>query len=194
LGASKSLYLKERAACKKPGNIAADNSIMNARKLFLNRRGQSIVELTLITPLLLAALYVAMDFGIMFFTTHYTQNAVREGSRIGSIMPDCAIDAGVPCVGTVTQSCSSATAMVVTQTCQRLPQALTGASVAVTLTGVYDPPTCMREIRVAASGTYIYGLYRVMTLFGLPVPANPLITRIATGRYQGQPVTVTGAC
>jgi Flp pilus assembly protein TadG len=167
---------------------------MNAKK-YLGKRGQSIVELTLIVPLLLSALYVAMDFGIMFFTTHYAQNAVREASRIGSIMPDCAIPGVVaPCVTTVTGACSGATDTVILEACKRLPTALTGASVTVTLTGVYDPPTCMREVRVAASGTYNYGLYRAIALFGLAVPTNPVITRIATGRYQGQPVTVTGAC
>ena len=174
--------------------IQLENYVMTAKKLSLDR-GQSLIELTLIIPLLLAALYVAMDFGIMFFTTHYTQNAVWEASRIGSIMPDCAIPGVVaPCVITVTETCSGATNSVIIEACKRLPSALTGASVTVTLTGVYDPPTCMREVRVAASGTYNYGLYRVIALFGLPVPTNPLITRIATGRYQAQPVTVTGAC
>jgi hypothetical protein len=52
----------------------------------------------------------------------------------------------------------------------------------------------MREVRVEASGTYNYGLYRAMALLGMSVPTNPMITRIATGRYQAQPVTVTGAC
>src|SRR5262249_57750760 len=53
----------------------------------LNRRkqtGQSIVELTLITPLLLIALYIPADFGVAFLTAHLVQNAVREGARIGS--------------------------------------------------------------------------------------------------------------
>jgi Flp pilus assembly protein TadG len=167
---------------------------MNARKLFLKRRGQSIIEITLITPLLLAALYVAMDFGMMFFTTHYTQTAVREASRIGSILPDCATGVTPPCVGTVTEACSSATAAVVQEACKRIPKRLTEATVTVTLTGLYYPATCMREVRVEASGIYNYGLYRAMALLGMSVPTNPMITRIATGRYQAQPVTVTGAC
>ena len=168
---------------------------MSARKLLRNPHGQSIIELTLITPLLLAALYVAMDFGILFFTAHYTQNAVREASRIGAIMPDCAIDATVPCVGTgaVTQSCPG-TAAVVQEACNRLPDGLTGASVEVTLTGLYYPATCMREIKVKASGTYNYGLYRVMALMGFPVSSTTSVARSADARYQGQPVTVTGTC
>jgi Flp pilus assembly protein TadG len=167
---------------------------MNARKLLRNPHGQSIVELSLITPLLLAALYVAVDFGILFFTTHYTLNAVREASRIGSIMPDCAIDATVPCVRTVTQSCSAATATVVQEACNRLPQALTEASVEVTLTGLYYPATCMREVKVKASGTYNYGFYSVMALMGFPVSPTTPVARSADARYQGQPVSVTGTC
>lgn len=168
---------------------------MSAGKLLKNSHGQSIVEITLITPLLLAALYVAVDFGILFSTAHYTQNAVREATRIGSIMPDCAAAAGVPCVKTVTETCSSATATVVQEACNRLPQALSGASVIVKLTGVYYPATCMRELKVTATGTYTYGLYRVMALIGFPIgsSATPL-ARSADARYQGQPVTVTGIC
>jgi Flp pilus assembly protein TadG len=170
------------------------NRFMSARKFFHNTQGQSIVELSLITPLLLAALYVAIDFGILFSTSHYTQNAVREASRIGSIMPDCAIDGTVPCVGTVTQSCSAATATVVQEACNRLPQALAGASVTVTLTGLYYPATCMREVKVSASGTYNYGFYSVMALMGFSVSPTTTVARSADARYQGQPVTVTGVC
>lgn len=167
---------------------------MNGTKVLRSSKGQSIVELSLITPLLLAALYVAIDFGVLFSTSHYTQNAVREGTRIGSILPDCAIDSTIPCVGTVTQPCSAATAPVVRETCDRLPQALAGASVMITLTGVYYPATCMREVKVSASGTYNYGFYRVMRLMGVPVSTTTTVTRSADARYQGQPVTVTGTC
>jgi Flp pilus assembly protein TadG len=167
---------------------------MSTRNLWLNKRGQSIVEITLITPLLLAALYVAMDFGILFFTAHYTQNAVREAVRIGAILPDCAIDATVPCATTVAaQSCPGAN-KVVQEACARLTNRLTGTTVAVTLTGAYYPATCMREVQVTASGTYHYGLYRVIALIGMPLPAPLTLTRSAAARYQGQPVTVTGAC
>jgi Flp pilus assembly protein TadG len=170
------------------------NGFMSGRKLLLNKRGQSIVEITLITPLLLAALYVTIDFGILFFTANYTQNAVREAARIGSILPDCAIDATVSCVTTVAAQSCPGTNKVVQEACSRLTNRLTGTTVAVTLTGTYNPPTCMREVNVTASGTYAYGLYRVISLFGLPVPTNPTVSRSADTRYQGQPVTVTGAC
>ncbi len=46
--------------------------------------GQSIVELTLIVPLVLATLYIPADFGIAFFTAQMVQNATREAARIGA--------------------------------------------------------------------------------------------------------------
>lgn len=167
---------------------------MSIRCSVLNKRGQSFVEITLIAPLLLAALYVAIDFGGLFFTTHYTQNAVREASRIGSILPDCAINPAVPCVKNNSQLCTAATDTVVVEACNRLPKRLVGARVEVALTGTYYPADCMREIQVLALGTYAYGLYRVVSMFGAPVPTNPQIIRKASGRYQIQPVTVTGVC
>ena len=166
------------------------------RKCLFNRRAQSLVEVSLITPLLLAGLYVAMDFGVLFFTTHYTQNAVREAVRIGAILPDCAVvDATtVPCVTTVSSQSCPGTNKVVQETCARLTNRLTGTSVTVTLTGNYYPVTCMREVKVSASGTYPFGLYRVIALFGMPLPTSTTVSRSAAARYQGQPVTVTGAC
>jgi Flp pilus assembly protein TadG len=171
---------------------------MSARKLLLNRRGQSLVEIALITPMLLAALYVATDFGIMYFTAQYAQNAAREGARIGSILPDCAIDSGIACTGSVSnQDCpgsATGTGTVVKEVCDRLPNMLTAKKVTVTLTGLYFPATCMREVQVSASGTYTYGLYKVMRMFGFPVSASTTLTRAADSRYQGQTVNVTGAC
>jgi Flp pilus assembly protein TadG len=164
------------------------------RKFLLNSRAQALVEIALITPLLLVALYVAMDFGILFFTTHYTQNAVREAARIGAILPDCAVNGTVPCVTTVAAQSCPGTNKVVQEACARLTNRLTGTTVAVTLTGVYYPATCMREVKVTASGNYHYGLYRVIAMFGMPLPTTLTLSRSAAARYQGQPVTVTGAC
>jgi hypothetical protein len=54
---------------------------------FINCKGQSIVEITLMTPLVLVALYVPFDFGMTIFTGHISQNAVREGARVASSTP-----------------------------------------------------------------------------------------------------------
>src|SRR4026209_474393 len=90
-----------------------------------HQSGQSIVEITLITPLLLIALYVPVDFGISFFIGNLTQTAVREGARIGS---------GLQKSGTVPNLIfSSAEASTVkTEVFSRLPNYLTNKSVTVT--------------------------------------------------------------
>ena len=65
----------------RPNNL----SIAGRRRL----NGQSIVELTLIVPLVLATLYIPVDFGIAFFTAQMVQNATREAARIGASMNPC---------------------------------------------------------------------------------------------------------
>lgn len=127
-----------------------------------------MVELTLITPLLLIALYVPADFGIAFFTAHLTQNAVREGARIGSALP------------TWDQT------LVESEVTNRLPTLLGGPpTVTVTLSGTANS-TCMRTVSVTATGTYDFGLYRLMNLFGFSAPPNMTITREAEMRYDYQ--------
>ena len=44
-------------------------------------RGQTLVEFTLILPLLIAFVGAATDWGLGLFVSHVAQNAVREGAR-----------------------------------------------------------------------------------------------------------------
>ena len=46
--------------------------------------GQSLIEMSLITPVLLVALYIPMDFGIAFLVSNIAGTAVRDAARIGS--------------------------------------------------------------------------------------------------------------
>lgn len=173
---------------------------MHSKCVLRNERGQSIVELTLITPLLLAALYVAMDFGILFFTAQYAQNAAREAARVGSILPDCDTGVTTPCVETIPpvkvqfNNCPQGLdEAVVKEACDRLPKLLDEPEVSVTLTGE-TTSTCMREVEVLVTGTYNVGLYRVMALIGLPTEKTISLTRSAAARFQGQKVTTIGKC
>jgi len=141
--------------------MPAENRLTKARKRLLNKRGQSIVEMALITPLLLAVLYVAFDFGIAYFTAHYTQNAVREAARYGAVLGDCAVLNPPPtCMTAGTtdppQACPG-TDPVVQAACQRMPNLLTGVKVTVTLSGIFTDLTCRRMVTVTASGAYRYG-------------------------------------
>ena len=178
---------------------------MRSRELLLNRKGQSIVEITLMTPLLLAALYVASDFGIALFTAHLAQNAVREATRIGTILPDYCLDppgctahpAGKSVTSTSATSCSAgpfaSNQQVIAEACNRMPAMLTGTKVTVVLTGAIGDH-CRRMITVTVEGNYPYGLYRLMALVGADTPKTLPIKRSAEARYELQPVTYTDAC
>ena len=141
----------------------------------VNRKGQSIVEISLITPLLLVVLYVPADFGMAFFMAHLTQNAVREAARIGANTD--------PFNNTDIQ----------TEALSRMPAYLTSPTTTATLhtTGAAD---CARFVEVVAQGNYTYGLYKVMRLFGASVPNSVTITRSAWMRYQFQPITNNTPC
>ena len=165
---------------------------MKIREVLRNRRGQSIVEISLITPLLLVALYVPADFGIAFFTAHLTQNAAREAARIASISAECGTS---PCVGTVTESSCPGTNSIVKEVCSRLPARLTGPlSIKTTLTGSFGD-TCMRLVNVEVTGKYDYFLYQIIRLIGVTLTNNDTtITRAAQLRYELQPVTYNNPC
>ncbi len=141
----------------------------------LNRKGQSIVEISLITPLLLIALYVPADFGVAFFTAHLTQNAVREAARIGASKD--------PFVNTDIQN----------EALSRMPAGLTSPTATATLhaAGAAD---CARFVEVVGQGNYTYGLYKVLRMFGGTVPDNIQITRRAWMRYEFQPITNSTPC
>lgn len=142
-------------------------------KLSGNSKGQSIVEISLITPLLLIALYIPADFGIAMFTAHLTQNAVREAARIGAAKAP-AFDNG------------TATAIQAEAT-SRLPAMLSGSSVTVEYYWDGAGSTCMQVVQVTATGNYNYFLYQLMRLFGFPVDNTVPITRVAQMRYDYQP-------
>lgn len=173
---------------------------MKLPKLSFCEKGQSIVEITLITPLLLVALYVAFDFGMALFTAHLTQNAVREAVRIGAILPDCSVVSGSPAPPCVTApqvgpvKCTSSDP-VVQEVCTRLPMRLkeSNPDITVTLTGSIGDE-CRRMITVNARGNYTYGLYNVMRLLGGSNLSTLTISRSANARYELQPVTYTAPC
>jgi Flp pilus assembly protein TadG len=139
--------------------------------------GQSVVELALITPLVLVALYVPADFGVAFLTAHLAQNAVREGARIGSGLtsgdPSKPIDSGQ---GTAIKDAVLA----------RLPDRLSSPNVNVKFYFSGEAATCMQVVEVTVTGTYDYTLYHVMELIGVTVPPSAPISRTTQMRYNYQ--------
>jgi secreted trypsin-like serine protease len=143
-----------------------------------NQRGQSLVEISLITPILLIALYIPADFGVALFMGNLTQNAAREGARIGSGLQKTG--------GTAPNLVYSSTEgdTVRTAVTSRMPAALTNKSVAVKF---YTGTSCMEFIEVTAQGDYNFFLYQLMRLFGATVNNSIPISRTTQMRYNYQP-------
>ena len=147
------------------------------RNLF-NSKGQSIVEITLIAPLLMVALYVPVDFGIMIFTGHLMQNAVRDGARVAAE------------TDVITNTLATNLA---TQFNANVPQRLASKQVTVNYyaTGASN---CNQSIEVIATGTYNLFWYRLIGLLRLTPPTPITMTRTTKMRYEFQPDTNTGNC
>ena len=146
---------------------------------FLDHSGQSIVEIGLVTPFLLIALYVPVDFGIAYYTAHLTQNVVREVAR----------------VGVSTDPLNAATAAVIANNAlygsNRIPLRLNAVTVTVTLFGGVN---CMQNVSVTAQGSYSYFFYQFLRLIGVAVPNTGLIRRSSRMRYDFQPFTYSNPC
>jgi hypothetical protein len=141
------------------------------------QRGQSIIEVSLMTPLLLIALYVPADFGIAFFMGNLTQTAAREGARIGSTLsksgkaPDLVFS-------------ESEATTVRKEVASRLPKYLSNKTVTVKF---YTGTNCMEFVEVTAQGQYNFFLYRLMRLFGSTVPDYMTLSRSTQMHYRFQP-------
>jgi Flp pilus assembly protein TadG len=149
-----------------------------------NQRGQSIIEIALITPLLLIALYIPADFGIAFLMGNLTQNAAREGARIGT---------GLQLGGTAPDLVFGSTqaGMVKTAVSSRMPGFLSNRKVTVKF---YNGTACMKFIEVTAQGDYNFSLYQLMRLFGGTAPNVVTISRTTQMRYTYQPYADIAYC
>ena len=145
----------------------------------VTEKGQSIVEMTLLTPLLLVALYIPADFGIGLLTAHLTQNAVREAARIAVSTKDPFDTAAANSVGD--------------DALDNLPSRLTSATVTVEYYGT-GTANCLQSVEVSAQGTYNFFLYQLMRILGLSAPDSAVIARATRMRYEFQPVTNSTLC
>ena len=164
------------------------------RKLLLKRagnpncqRGQSVVELALVTPLLLVALAIPFDFGIALFMANLTQNAAREGTRIGAELQKTG--GSDPNFNyTATEATTVKNAVL-----SRMPNSLTSKTVNVKF---YEgtAPTCVEYVQVTAQGNYNFFLYQLLRLLGFGTPNSILISRTTQMRYTYQPFDNTAPC
>jgi Flp pilus assembly protein TadG len=160
------------------------NAISKNRTMQNNQRGQSIVEISLITPLLLIALYIPADFGVSFFMGNLLQTAVREGARIGSGLQK---SGSVP--NLIFSSAEAAT--VKTEVINRLPGYLTNKTVTVTF---YTGTACMEFVEVTAQGQYNFFMYKLIRLFGGNAPNSISISRTTQMHFKYQPYINDSYC
>jgi Flp pilus assembly protein TadG len=149
-----------------------------------NQRGQSIVEISLITPLLLIALYIPADFGVSFFRANLVQTAAREGARIGSGLQK---SGSVPNLFFSTAEADT----VKTEVINRLPAYLTNKTVTVTF---YTGTACMEFVEVTAQGQYKFLMYQLIRLFGGNTPNSISISRTTEMHYKYQPYINDSYC
>jgi hypothetical protein len=142
------------------------------------------VEVTLITPLLLVAMYIPVDFGVSFFMGNLMQTAVREGARIGSGLQK---SGEVP--NLVFSSAEAAT--VKTEVINRLPTFVKNKTVTVTF---YSGSACMEFLQVTSQGQYPFFFYKLMRLFGGNTPDAMTITRTTQMHYKYQPYMNNAYC
>jgi Flp pilus assembly protein TadG len=147
----------------------------------LNRKGQSIVELALITPIVLVALYVPFDFGVAIYAGHLTQNVARDGARRAATKD--LLD-------------SALATTLATQIAGNLPPLLTSGSTTKQVTVNYyaTGANCAKSVEVIAQGTYNYFWYRLIGFLGLAPQSQLGIVRTTKMRYEFQPDTNSGAC
>lgn len=138
-----------------------------------------MIELTLILPLLLIALYIPADFGLAFFMAQMNQNAAREGARIGT---------GLASPFGTTEAVAVKNAVFA-----RLPNNSYVTSRSVTVK-FYSGASCMQMVEVSASFNYNFFFYQFMRMFGSSVSNTATITRTTEMRYNYQPNTLTTAC
>lgn len=138
-----------------------------------NERGQALIEMTLVLPLLLVFLLSLVDFGIAIDRRQVLQHAVRDGVRFGA----------------VGHSVTDVKAHVVDQAID-LGSGFTAANVEVCYVdenGNGNPGNAGDSIRVTANYTYQFsvGGGELLDAFGAPVPSigmNPSAKlRLETG-------------
>jgi Flp pilus assembly protein TadG len=170
-----------KQGCRKMTSIIAKQA---------RQRGQSIIEITLITPLLLIALYIPADFGIGFYMGNLVQNAAREGARIGSGLQKSAEKSGDPLTFGSTQANTVKEAVF-----NRLPGVSSRFEKRLVTVKFYTGTTCMNFIEVTAQGDYNFFLYQLMGLFGITVPdPSPTISRTTQIRHDYQQYTNSDYC
>jgi len=159
-----------------------------------NERGQLVLEVVLLTPLLLVLVFLTFEFGRVFGSWVILTNAVREGARTGMAQTWCA----------PATTCASNTPIVarVAATTQNLsvqtatPCAVSGNTVSAPATGAALPAgqtSCVAVVRWidAATGDHVVQVWAVFQLRTL-MPITGAIPFLGGGVGYPAVLNITG--
>ena len=153
-------------------------------RIFVSRaekKGQALVEFTLIFILLIIVAWIPADFGLAFYTGQIAQNAVREGARIAAADPTLAAT-NTSC-GPPLSSCFGF-GNIFNETAVRLPSALMGSTTQIAVVNPAPGSTaCNQLVRVSVSGQYPFFFYKVLRFMGIDVTI-PTIRRESIMRWE----------
>lgn len=136
-----------------------------ARKLRQSDAGQSLVEFTLILPLLLILLFAIVDFGRAFYTWNSLSNAAREGARVAAVQGS---NAQINSAVTAAMGGLTTTSPTLTRTYTNV-QAAKGETVTVTLNYQF---------------TYVTPISPLLVFIGGSSIANPTLTSTSAMRLE----------
>lgn len=75
-------------------NVRAQHPTEKGAYAMENRKGQALVELALVLPVLLIIVFGLIDFGRAMYTKNTLNNAARSGARIAVVTPSLVAEAG----------------------------------------------------------------------------------------------------
>ncbi len=133
-------------------------------------KGQTLVEVTLIIPLLIVLVGAAVDWGLVFFASHVVQDAVREGARLA-----------------VTQNTPVSSATVRTEVKRIMPDTplfaafRTNANIQVTCIAPVGTAPPFLRVRISNNGNGIPVRFYFMRIIGL---TSASILRETTMKYE----------
>ena len=135
-------------------------------------KGQTLVEVSLILPLLVILVGAAVDWGLAFFVSHVVQNAAREAVRAGVTQ--------TPTSNIAVQALAQAQAVI-----PDTPLFSSFRDTAnITVTG--PSGACPnKEVTVTISGPFNFMFLRLFNFASVP------ITRSSTMRWERQPLSCT---
>jgi hypothetical protein len=152
----------------------------------LNRKGQAVVEFSLVFVLLLVIAWIPADFGLAFYTGEQAQNASREGARIAAADTTLVTQMGgagfIQCV----MPCSSA-ANVLQVTAARISNAMLPGAVVTLTYPSSGAGTCNQMLTVQVQGTYNFFFFQILHLLNVGGNLDTAnMTRVTTMRWEHQ--------